>query len=465
MKRTTKRLSIAVVLVLSVGLFSACGSENNVSSNNALKQSITSESSTEELTNTESLGNDALTQEDELEKYCQIRLLSECELPDGKWINLEYNEDYPPESLWFQAIVRGTENEDHPQLKYVAVNLEGDCIGVLNQENSAIVSPFFDGVACIVDSETGERKLIDTQMEDVTSKYIDLKTGEEIVTLSADKTGITLWTRRTADTYDSHITDLFAKDMSGNIKQTWSSQNELTEDIEYVNIIEHINGSNYVYCYYDNYVILNVETGSVVSIGEQHSGIRLDTMFDDGSFMTASGNGVNYRGLTWHTPNGDVKKELLLYAPNKYENVVQSSYGEGLMYVKGEINDVLYQGFVDENGGFVINLDVNLNITNWPVYREGYALVELENDGGETFVTLLDKAGNFAFEPIKGEVLGQWAYFGKLEGHQYYIEQNDDFYYLNSDGSIEKADHDFSECFGFLGYTYVMAEDSFKVIK
>ena len=65
-----------------------------------------------------------------------------------------------------------------------------------------------------------------------------------------------------------------------------------------------------------------------------------------------------------------------------------------------------FLGFVDEKGTPVITLDANLDITNTPVYREGFALLEIENDGGEHFVTLIDKDGKFAFEPIKGEV---WA--------------------------------------------------------
>lgn len=446
MKRIARSLSILAVFMLSAGLFSACSSDNIDSSNSGLNQSAATEDSIEEPMNTGS------TEENELENYCKFQLLS-----------LGYNEEYPPESLWFQAVVKDTEDEYHPTVRYVAVDLEGNYIGALDRDNNDVVSSFFDGVACVVDTQTGERMLIDTEMLDVTSKYLDMEGGEQVVALGADKTGITLWTRKTTDTYDSHSTELFAKDLSGKVKQTWSSQDELTEDIENVNLIEHINGSNYVYCYYDNYVMLNVETGTAVSVGEQHSGIHLDTMFDDGSFMTVFGNGSNHKKLTWYSPVGEPKKELLLYG-----DVASASYGEGLMYVRGEVNDVLYQGFVDENGNSVIDLDTKLHITNSPVYRDGYALTELENSGGETFVTLLDKEGNFAFEPMKGEIwngLMAQAYYGELEGHQYYIKQGDEFYYLNSDGSIEKADYDFSKCFGFLGHTYVMSEDSLKIIK
>ena len=465
MKKTVKSLSIVAAFVLSVGLFSACGSENNASSDSNLNHPVTAESSTEEPVNTESLENDTPTQENEIEKYCRLQLLSSCSLPGGNPANtfsFQYDENYPPENFWLVATEKGTENENQPIQKYIAVDLDGKYIGAIDKESYYIISPFFDGISCVMDSETGERKLIDTKMEDVTSKYIDLEGGEQVVGVGADKTGTTLWTRKNTDTYDSHSSELFAKDLSGNIKQTWNSQDKLTEDIENIFSIEHINGANYVYYYFGNYVVLNVETGSVISVGEQHSGIGLDTVFDDGSYLTTAGSS-NYTNLTWYSSTGEISKEILMYG-----DVANSDYGEGLMYIRGEIDDVPYEGFVDQHGTPVVNLDVSLNITNLPIYRGDYALVELENEVGETFVTLLDKTGKFAFEPIKGEVwndlMGR-TYRGELEGNQYYIKQNDDFYYLTPDGSTEKIEFDFKNCKGFLGKVYIVSDETFEVIE
>src|SRR5699024_6836254 len=108
------------------GLFSACSSDNSDSSNSGLNQSAATEDSIEEPMNTGS------TEENELENYCKFQLLS-----------LGYNEEYPPESLWFQAVVKDTEDEYHPTVRYVAVDLEGNYIGALDRDNNDVVSSFF----------------------------------------------------------------------------------------------------------------------------------------------------------------------------------------------------------------------------------------------------------------------------------------------------------------------------------
>lgn len=452
MKWIGSKLAIIAAIVLTTNLLSAC----------SLKKDGTA---SEESFNTDNLQNSVSTQDNELEKYCRYQILSSSTLPGGNTANtfsLQYDENYPPENFWLIATEKGTENENQPKQKYIAVDLDGKYIGAIDKESYYIISPFFDGISCVMDSETGERKLINTKMEDITSKYINLEDGEQVIGVGADKTGTTLWTRKNRDTYDSHSTELLAKDLSGSIKQTWSSQDALTEDIEKVFSIEHINGANYIYYYFGNYVVLNVETGDVTSVGEQHSGIRLDTMFDDGSYLTAKGSN-NYTQLNWYSSTGEMSKEILMYG-----DVANSDYGEGLMYIRGEIDDVPYEGFVDQHGTPVINLDVSLNITNLPIYRGDYALIELENEGGESFVTLLDKTGKFAFEPVKGEVwsdLMARVYRGELEGNKYYIRQNHDFYYLKPDGSTEKIEFDFEHCTGFLGKIYIVFDETFEVIE
>lgn len=414
--------------------------------------------------NAENSESESITQEqeDSLHNYSNFQLLEDCFLPGGNPDNsfhLQYDEEFPPENLWLSALEKGTGNDNEQY--YVAVGLDGTYLGAINKKEYYIVSPFFDGVSCVFDGNTGEKRLINTNMEDVTALYVDSQNDEQVVGVGSDKTGITLWTRKNTDTYDSHSTELFAKDLSGNIKQTWSSRDEITENIENILSIEHINGANYVYCYFDNYVILNVETGKTISVGELHSDIQLYELFEDGSYLSTI-NSRGYANLTWHLPTGEISKEI-----NLYGDVAISDYGEGLMYVRGEIDDTQFEGFVDQSGIPLISLDVKLNVTNYPVFRGEYALLELENQGGETFITLLDKSGEFAFEPIKGKVwsdlMGR-TYRGDLEGNQYYFMKDDSFYYLYADGSTKKIEYDFQNCRGFLGKTYIISTESFEIV-
>ena len=72
----------------------------------------------------------------------------------------------------------------------------------------------------------------------------------------------------------------------------------------------------------------------------------------------------------------------------------------------------------------------------------------------------MDKTGNFAFEPIKGEAWSA-SYRGELEGHQYYIKCDGDYYYLKPDGNKEKIEFDFENSTGFLGSIYLASMDEF----
>lgn len=457
MKRIWRKFTIIEAIMLTFVLLSSCSStDNNIDNGNVSQPSIEGDSSNTSTDLVESENKTSSTGS-ELENYCIFTIITSCSLPGGNpdnCFNFPNDEEYPPDNLWIGATERGTETEAEPNHKYIAVNLEGEYLGALDSDDYYIVSSFFDGVACVMDSQLGERKLVNTEMVDVTSEYVNSSEGETVIGLGSDKTGITLWTRKNTDTYNSHLTELFAKDLSGNVKQRWTSQIKLTKDVGNILKIEHINGAYYAYCYYEKYVVLNVETGGVINIGEQHSDIELDTVFDDGSFLTSIDHG-NFLGLTWYSPELERAKKILLY-----EDVSHSNYGEGLMYIKGEMDDVPFQGFVDEKGAIVISLDANLNITNSPIYRGNYALIELENVAGETFVTLMDKTGNFAFEPIKGEAWSA-SYRGELEGHQYYIKCDGDYYYLKPDGNKEKIEFDFENSTGFLGSIYLASMDEF----
>ena len=57
------------------------------------------------------------------------------------------------------------------------------------------------------------------------------------------------------------------------------------------------------------------------------------------------------------------------------------------------------------------------------------------------------------------------TYRGELNGNQYYIKQNDDFYYLKPDGSTEKIEFDFKNCKGFMGKIYIVSDETFEVIE
>ena len=85
---------------------------------------------------------------------------------------------------------------------------------------------------------------------------------------------------------------------------------------------------------------------------------------------------------------------------------------DGLIYVAaGALGDYVYggldietydTGFYDLSGNMQIDLGkYHLAASPYPVFKDGYALLQLENEQNSPFYTLMDKNGNFVFEPRK----------------------------------------------------------------
>ena len=80
------------------------------------------------------------------------------------------------------------------------------------------------------------------------------------------------------------------------------------------------------------------------------------------------------------------------------------------MYVYGEADG--YDGGL--NGFITTDLEyvgLNFNVSNEPQFVGDYALVEMENDGGVAFITLIDRTGEMMFEPVKGYALSEPYFF------------------------------------------------------
>ena len=71
--------------------------------------------------------------------------------------------------------------------------------------------------------------------------------------------------------------------------------------------------------------------------------------------------------------------------------LARGEYGDGLVYIK--------EAFYDENGNKVIDL-ADQNVNNYPVFINGYAFVTF-NNGSNKYYTIMDKTGEFLFEPKK----------------------------------------------------------------
>lgn len=104
----------------------------------------------------------------------------------------------------------------------------------------------------------------------------------------------------------------------------------------------------------------------------------------------------------------DAKGNLLrkVYEPGINNTVFMGSYSEGV-YSSGNRKNyrLVCEGFYDFDGNKVV--DLNGYVTKWPpFYKNGYCVLQLKNDAGVDFYTILDKEGNLLFEPKRGCAMG-----------------------------------------------------------
>ena len=151
--------------------------------------------------------------------------------------------------------------------------------------------------------------------------------------------------------------------------------------------------------------LLNVLTGEVVNP-------KYDTAIYDLVEITAvhniengigvwdpyySSNGVS-RNVNLHSIDASWNTLEIIqnvqYTVNSSKNVTMADYADGLFYVYDK------KGFYDIEGNLVIDLnEYKFEFSTPPVFSGGYYLLELRNDQYSSFFTLIDKTGEFQFDP------------------------------------------------------------------
>ncbi len=134
----------------------------------------------------------------------------------------------------------------------------------------------------------------------------------------------------------------------------------------------------------DNTVIINGKTGDSVKLEGAVNVVYEST----NGYITAIGYGCIY--IIDNKCNVITLKDEDFEEEVNIDMVPIGNYGDGLIYV----DEIFY----DNNGKKVLDFR-DKNIYNSPVFVNGYALVRFKNDKGTDFCTIMDKKGNFIFEP------------------------------------------------------------------
>lgn len=151
------------------------------------------------------------------------------------------------------------------------------------------------------------------------------------------------------------------------------------------------------------YDLINIETGQKVELGE-HIFYR-GPYSQDGILSAIVGNGVQL-----YDEEGEIINTIPYLEKEDGKNVV-GRFSEDLVFIEN--------CFYDKNGNICIDLSQYqiLKFGNvmgllteydshegsaWPYFYNGYACLRMNNPDGDEYAAVIDKEGEFLFEPVKG---------------------------------------------------------------
>lgn len=275
-----------------------------------------------------------------------------------------------------------------------------------NTKEAYIESGFYDGM-CMVKSLSGTY-MIDSEGNGFKPSF--LNKADEIIYYGKDTTGTTLWSVRKEDSIEGSNTILTAWSSSGEIKfQCDSNTSDLLGKFGATNMYEKLIN------YRDDNYALRYCGGAEYSFGHSYISRSLYC-------------GVNIRGKSVHELEGDVWFEnehgLLLSSSGnmRYVSLMDEKGNahpgwESLMYrLQGPLSEGLF--FLDGReypaGFYDINLNQKIDLSRYrllpvandgPLFVNGYAVLQLENDDHIEFWGVIDKNGNWTVEPQKGKLI------------------------------------------------------------
>lgn len=236
-----------------------------------------------------------------------------------------------------------------------------------------------------------------------------LTDNDSVIMLERNGDSVDLWVKTVVDTYEKHEVVLKVIDENGNIKAEFYPNDAMSE-YTMTQLNETEQG---LFCagdgiYYDRYgAVFDVETSNSYFIDPRPNELYLAV---EGDYFVDGKNNLRDRG-------GNI-----VIAGNT--DMTAATFSEGMYYI-GEMYQENWSHwavgrFFDAKGEIVLDLtQIKIVTTSYhsyysmrsmtlPIFKNGYCLMTIANESGVNFVTVMDKNGQFSFEPIKGET--QMAY-------------------------------------------------------
>lgn len=307
---------------------------------------------------------------------------------------------------------------------------DGFSITPISEDALAIYSSY--------DEEAGY--IINNAGNDITSEYVN--DGERILQVYNDDNGVHIFTILVEDNYSEQNIIFKVYDDRKNCELSFTKKEiEDKYGIEWSCRAENLGisflGGN-TYCV--NMKLSSTIHGSIDVLGEEI--LYIDTTRKKVFLMTMP---QGYSGISdgkYIMRNNTVAGNCIVDIENEtYEPLDWIRYRDGYTYRYSELwngrfiakpSDRDLFAIYDIHGNLICDLESDtVNVTACTDFYDGYALIEITNEGGTSFVTIIDENGEWQFEPVPGTIRDE----GISDRTQPYIKATEQFIALKNDES------------------------------
>lgn len=243
---------------------------------------------------------------------------------------------------------------------------------------------------CLVQHEGYKDIVIDESGNQV---FADMTTGDnEILKLSENNGLVNIWIRIIKDTYDGHSEILRVIDGEGMTVSEYMSLQGLPFDTISRYSLRDLGDGMYQCGGY----VFNTNNNSCFRYEDDFGLIEDVLNFDDGYGVGGDGKLIDSNGSVCFSSPSQA-------SVGKYgDGVFFVGYWEEI-FITGKYYDTYRGAFYNSNGQ--VELDISqYSLEDIPSFKEGYCVIRILNEAGVSFAAVIDKNGEFLFEPVEGRL-------------------------------------------------------------
>lgn len=316
--------------------------------------------------------------------------------------------------------------------------------------------------------------IIDSDGNDISSQYVN--DNEAIMGVANDDNGISIFAVSTEETYSTQNVIFNVYDENKNCKFSFSKEEILEKygiewywDTDYLKIKSIGNNTYYI----DNDRIMNDMYMFVDTTREKV--FPMSTPQWNGGVFSSDGTRILYYSQMHGCVVIDIDTEIS-QPLNGIKYGDETAYPRSAMWngkFIAEANSSDY-ALYDYQGNLICDLESeSANVTAYTNFYDGHSLIELVNDGGTSFVTVINENGEWQFDPIQGSINSNSEVYLKKAG-QFLAWENDGSgaFLIDKTGNkmsvpIPKANYDFivTEINGETQYLLYLGNNTEKFIR